>query len=81
MDLVEEGTPRGVTSDETKKFASQHNARSYETSAKSGTGIEELFDDIAATYLAKDSMPSPSSSTVKPSSKDDDKKKSGGCCS
>jgi hypothetical protein len=80
VDMVEEGTPRGVTNEEARKFAQQHNARSYETSSKSGVGIEELFDDIGATYLSKDSMPPPSH-TIKPSNNtNNDEKKKGGCC-
>lgn len=49
MDLVENGIDRVVTTDEVTTFAEQiHAINIFETSAKAGTGISDIF-----TYICK----------------------------
>jgi len=53
LDLVKEGTERGRSAQEVKEFATKISAKVFETSSKTGEGIEELFRDIAETYVGK----------------------------
>ena len=52
MDLVEEGVAeRGVPREEVNAYAKQMGAKHFETSAKTGAGIELLFQTIAEQYI------------------------------
>jgi len=53
LDLIQEGTERGRSASEVKEYALKIGAKVFETSSKSGDGIDELFHDIAETYLIK----------------------------
>jgi len=55
LDLIQEGTDRGRSASEVKEYASKIGSKVFETSSKTGDGIEELFYDIAETYVAKSS--------------------------
>jgi len=51
LDLIQDGTPRSHSEEEIKSYAKSISARIYETSAKSGGGIEELFQEIATNFV------------------------------
>jgi len=53
LDLIQEGTERGRSASEVKEYSLKIGAKVFETSSKSGDGIDELFHDIAETYLIK----------------------------
>jgi small GTP-binding protein len=44
---------RKVTREQAEKFAAEHNMKYYETSAKRGSGIEGLFDEMAVELYDK----------------------------
>jgi len=53
LDLVQEGMDRGRSLQEVKEYATKINAKVFETSSKTGEGIEPLFQDIADVYISK----------------------------
>jgi len=53
LDLIQEGTDRGRPFQEVREYSMKIGAKVFETSSKSGDGIEELFHDIAETYVGK----------------------------
>jgi len=53
LDLVQEGTDRGRSQQEVKEYANKINAKVFETSSKTGEGIEQLFQDIADVYILR----------------------------
>jgi hypothetical protein len=52
-DKLAAGSERGVEALEARNYATQHGARYHETSAMSGKGISELFEDVAAHFVAQ----------------------------
>jgi hypothetical protein len=63
VDLVKEGVrPRAVSQDEVRAFAQELSidpARIVDTSAKTGEGIQELFDRVGAMYDGAAAAPQP----------------------
>lgn len=57
VDAVETG--RAHISEEVKDYARKINARVFATSAKTGAGIEELFQDIAENHVRQGGAASP----------------------
>jgi len=54
VDLVQENpSMRGHSADEIRNYAKSMGCKSYEASAKSGAGIEALFQDIADNFIFK----------------------------
>jgi len=53
LDLIQEGTERGRSAAEVKEYASKIGGKVFESSSKTGDGIEELFQDIAESYISK----------------------------
>ena len=52
--MIEEGlAERGISESEVKGYANKINGKLYETSAKTGRGIDDLFLDIAESYVGK----------------------------
>jgi len=57
-DLLEQsGLPRRPPADEVAAFGKSIGAKVFETSAKSGVGVEDLFYEIARSFIAKPSYP------------------------
>jgi pyruvate/2-oxoglutarate dehydrogenase complex dihydrolipoamide acyltransferase (E2) component len=52
-DKLAAGSERGVAALEARNYATQHGARYHETSAATGKGIAELFEDVAAHFAAQ----------------------------
>lgn len=52
-DLIDEKTPRAVKEQEVKEFAEKINAEVFDTSAKTGVNVEELFNRIARVLYDK----------------------------
>lgn len=51
VDLIESGIARGNNAEEIKNYVQGIGAKSYETSSKSGIGIEIIFQDIADAFV------------------------------
>jgi putative protein kinase ArgK-like GTPase of G3E family len=51
LDMLANGSERGVDALAARNFATQHGARYHETSSLTGRGIPELFDDVASRFL------------------------------
>ena len=87
VDLVQEGTERGRTPEEVKDYTKKIDAKVFETSAKTGQGIDELFQDIAETYVRKlsgggdQSSTSSSTSTIQHNNAAVETKQHKKCCS
>jgi len=87
LDLVQEGTERGRTPEEVKDYAKKIDAKIFETSSKTGQGIDELFQDIAETYVRKlsgggdQSSSSSSTSNIQHNNTSVDTKPHKKCCS
>lgn len=78
VDLIQEGSDRGHTPEEVKAYAAKIGAKVFETSAKTGHGINELFQDIAESYCAKATDNTPQhKDTIKPQAEQKTSKK---CC-
>jgi len=56
LDLIQEGTERGRSVQEVKEYALKIGAKVFESSSKTGDGIEELFQDIAQAYVSKSNV-------------------------
>jgi len=52
-DLVQEGKERGLDPTVVKSYASSIGARVFESSAKSGAGVDQVFTDIAELFVKK----------------------------
>ena len=52
-DKLTSGGERGVSALEARNFATQHGARYHETSSATGKGVLELFEDVAAHFVAQ----------------------------
>lgn len=64
-DKLTSGGERGVSALEARNFATQHGARYHETSSATGKGIVELFEDVAAHFVAQRAgLASPKSGTA-----------------
>ena len=77
--------PKQVSSDEGKAYAKENTVNFVETSAKTGTGVEKLFDSIVKNIIKRDEMKEKNESAKSlliNIVKDDDgkKNKSKGCC-
>jgi hypothetical protein len=65
--LIQDGTPRGRSKEEVDGFVRKSALKYFETSAKSGDGIEDIFQEIADTFIAKgDDSYSTGSVTIQP---------------
>jgi len=84
LDLIEEGLSRGNNAEEIKQYTRGIGAKSYETSAKTGLGIEPIFQEIADSFVdSKGTAPEPpkdSGAKVNPT-ETPDKPKEKKCCS
>jgi len=83
LDLIEEGgMPRGHTQEEVRSYARGINASVFETSAKSGGGIDSLFQQIGDNFVQKDGASSSSNreSTAKLAPISDQPKQEKKCC-
>mmetsp|Transcript_27336 Transcript_27336/g.30449 ORF Transcript_27336/g.30449 Transcript_27336/m.30449 type:complete len:238 (-) Transcript_27336:61-774(-) len=63
IDLVKEGAMRVVKAEEASAFARQIKARHFETSAKTGFNIEEVFDAVIEHFYDVDKSETSSKST------------------
>ncbi|PRP76541.1 RAB24, member RAS oncogene family [Planoprotostelium fungivorum] len=61
-----------------QEYAKQINGFMFDTSAKSGDGIEEIFQHIAEAHVNKEQAPSDKSGRINPG--EGRRTKSGGCC-
>jgi len=70
LDLIEGGISRGNNLDDVKQYVRGIGAKSYETSSKSGIGIELIFQEIAEAFVdnkaAADQAPKDSTTKVNP---------------
>ena len=55
----DEAGKREVTMEEGKKFAAENKASFFEISAKTGNGVEVMFNEIATTILQTESPSGP----------------------
>ena len=74
---------RDISKEDAKKFAQEHNYKYFETSAKSGVGVDELFREIVNQILEKkdktDEVKEERKSVKLQSDKGNNQKKKG-CC-
>ena len=74
---------RDISKEDAKKFAQEHNYKYFETSAKSGVGVDELFREIVNQILEKkdktDEVKEERKSVKHQSDKGNNQKKKG-CC-
>jgi small GTP-binding protein len=75
-DLVEQRT---VTEEEARKWAETYACDYTETSARSGSGIPQLFKAVAAT-LASNHLHEIEAHAIRPKTLDREEKGQGGCC-
>lgn len=61
--VEEEGVNREIDAFDVKSYAEQIGAKTFETSAKTGAFVDELFHTIAIDYLSRNDSSSNSSST------------------
>jgi len=89
VDLVEEGgIPRAQSTEEVRSYCRGIGAKSYETSSKTGNGIEQVFQDIADNFVSKGASEAakdretPGGARVNPSQREDtpNKPKEKKCC-
>ena len=71
---------RAVTQQQGEEKAKQHGAHFTEVSAKTGMGVDDLFNDIANTFLEKNEKLSPATPTQGVDIKSKDEKAKKGCC-
>jgi len=57
LDLTREQGGANVSQDEVRQFATKMNARVFQTSAKTGEGIEDVFQAIAENFLHGEDSP------------------------
>ena len=74
---------RGISKDIANKFAKENNFKYFETSAKTGEGVDEAFRDLVNQILAnsdKNEEAAKERKSVKIEDNQVDKKKKKGCC-
>jgi len=76
LDLIQAGTAtRAVSTEEVEKLAQKHAAHVFETSAKQGEGVSNIFETIVDQYHKRANYGDGRQAGLAPATK-----KSGGCC-